>query len=137
MPAGNVPRFMRQHADDLVRRRGFHDRADIHEDASPIRHEGVEGAIRHQNHTDETLAQTRSPQQRIEIFAHQLLDLRIADEAHPRAILLLGEGRRDALHQQRQGCHSHHQRPCEGAQQGKGSETAHCGSNVLNGLGLE
>ena len=45
MSAGDVARLMREHADDLVRRCRFHQRAGIDEDAAAVDHEGVEARL--------------------------------------------------------------------------------------------
>ena len=45
MAAGDVAGLVGEDADDLVRRLGVHERADIDEDLLPVRHEGVERAV--------------------------------------------------------------------------------------------
>ena len=45
MTAGEMPRFMRENADNLVRRLGFEQRAGIDEDVAAVHDESVEGAV--------------------------------------------------------------------------------------------
>ena len=45
MAAGDVAGLVREHADDLVRRLGFEQRAGIDEDVPAVHDEGVEGAV--------------------------------------------------------------------------------------------
>ena len=46
MAAGEMPGFVREHADDLVRRFGIEQRAGIDEDVAAVHDEGIEGCGR-------------------------------------------------------------------------------------------
>ena len=57
MAAGDMAGFVRQHADDLVRRLRIHQRAGIDEDALGVDDEGVEGAVVDDDDADVALAE--------------------------------------------------------------------------------
>jgi hypothetical protein len=82
MPAGNVPGLVRQHADDLIRRLRFHQRARIHEDALAVHDEGVEVAVVDDHDLDVVAGQAGDLQDRRGVVAQQLLDLGVADDRH-------------------------------------------------------
>ena len=83
MTAGDVTGLMREHADDLVRRRRFHQRADIDEDAPRVDDEGVEGFVRDQHDLDILLAEIGGAQDRLGVVAQQLLDFGVANDGQP------------------------------------------------------
>ena len=80
MAAGDMPGLMREHADDLVRRLRFHQRAGIDEDAAAVDDEGVEGRLVDDDDLHVLLGETGGAQQRRGVVAQQLLDLRVADD---------------------------------------------------------
>ncbi len=82
MAAGDMAGLVGQHADDLVRRLRLHQRAGIDEDAPPVHHEGVEGALVDDDDLDVLLRQSGGAQDRLGIVAQQLLDLGVADDRH-------------------------------------------------------
>ena len=88
--------FVREHADDLVRRLRLHDRAVVHEDAAAVGDEGVEDALVDDDHLDVLLFQTGGAQDRPRVFAQQLLGLGVAE--HRRTLVLLRQGRATAAH---------------------------------------
>ena len=94
--ARDMTGFVREHADDLVRRRRLHDRAGVHEDAPAVHHEGVERAVVDDDDPDVLLAEARAAQDRLRIVAQKLLDLGVANERHP-ARHVLRAHRRGAL----------------------------------------
>ena len=81
MPARHVAGLVRQHADDLVRRLGIVERADVDEDAPAVHHERVERALVDQHDLHVLLRRGRRRlQDRRGVVAHQLLDLGVADD---------------------------------------------------------
>ena len=80
MAAGDMTGFMRQHADDFVRRRRFAERSGIDEDAAAVGDECVEGALVDDDDADVLLRQAGGAQDRRAVVAKQLLDLRVADD---------------------------------------------------------
>ena len=86
MPAGDVAGLVREHADDLVRRLRIHQRAGIDEDAAAVGHEGVEGALVDDDDLDVLLGQTGRLQNRLGVFAQELLDLGVADDRRALAL---------------------------------------------------
>ena len=80
MAAGDVAGFVREHADDLVRRLRVHQRAGIDEDAPAVRHEGVERAVVDDDDLDVLLREAGGAQDRLGVVAQQLLDLGVADD---------------------------------------------------------
>ena len=97
MPAGDVAGLVREHADDLVGRERFHQRADIDENAPRVGDKGVEGFVRDQHDLDILLAEIGGAQDRVGIFAQQLLDFGISDDRKPgifrQGLRLRGGGR--------------------------------------------
>ena len=83
MTAGDVAGLMGEHADHLIRRFGFHQRAGIDEDAPSVRHEGVERAMVDDDDLDVLLGEAGGAQDRLRIFAQQLFDLGVADDRGP------------------------------------------------------
>ncbi len=61
----------------------LHQRAGVDEDALAVRDEGVERAVVDDDHLDVLLRQPGGLQQRLGIFAQQLLDLGVANERQP------------------------------------------------------
>ena len=80
MTAGEVAGFVREHADDLVRRLGVEQRAGIDEDVAAVHDEGVEGAVVDDDDLDVLLGEAGHLQDRRGVVAQQLLDLGVADE---------------------------------------------------------
>ncbi len=80
MAAGDVAGLVREHADDLVRRLRVHQRAGIDEDAAAVGDEGVEGAVVDDDDLDVLLGEPGGLQNRLRVFAQQLLDLGVADD---------------------------------------------------------
>ena len=114
MAAGDMAGLMREHADDLVRRGRFGERAGVDEDAAAVDHEGVERLVVDQDDLQIGLRQARDPEDRRGIVAHQLLDFGVADQRHA-AALLCGRGQR--RNRQRDRGHRNHQaggRLCDG-----------------------
>ena len=95
--AGNMTGLVRQHADDLVRRLGVHQRAGVHEDAAAVHDEGVERLVVDQRDLDVLLREPRDLQDRLRVVPHQLLDLGVADQrnAARQARRLRGNRRRN------------------------------------------
>ena len=85
MTAGDVAGFVREHADHLVRRVRLHQRAGIDEDAPAVGDERVEGALVDDHDLDVLLRQAGRLQDRLGVFAQQLLDLGVADDRRPAA----------------------------------------------------
>ena len=83
--------FMRQHADDLIRRFRLHHRAVIDEDAAAVGNEGVERAIVDDHHLDILFLHAGGAQDRPRVVAQQLLGLGVAQG---RGTLLLGRRQR-------------------------------------------
>ena len=75
MTAGDVAGLVRQHADDLVRRLRFDQRAGIDENALGVHHEGVEAAVVDDHDPDVLLGEAGGAQDRLGVFAQKLLDL--------------------------------------------------------------
>ena len=80
MAAGDVAGLVGEHADHLVRRIRLHDRAGIDEDAPAVGDEGVEGAAVDDHDLDVLLRQPGRLQERLGVFAQQLLDLGVAHD---------------------------------------------------------
>ena len=93
MAAGKMAGFVRQHADDLVRRFRLHHRAVIDEDAAAVGDEGVEDALVDDHHLDVLLFEARGAQDRPGIVAQQLLGLGIAEDGRA-AVFLRHRGHR-------------------------------------------
>ena len=87
MAAGEMAGFVREHADDLVRRLRLHHRAVIHEDAAAVGDESVEGALVDDHHLDVLLLEAGGAQDRPRIVAQQLLGLGVAQDR--RTLVLL------------------------------------------------
>ena len=87
MAAGDVAGLVREHADDLIWRFRFHQRAAIDEDAAAVGDESVERAIVDDDDLDVLLGEAGAAQDRLGIFPQQLLDLGVADDR--RALLRL------------------------------------------------
>src|SRR5207245_11547337 len=83
----NVARLVREHADDLVRRLRFHQRAAVDEDAAAVGNESIERTIVDDDDLDILLGKTRRAQDGLRIVPQQLLDLRVA--ADGRSFLFL------------------------------------------------
>ena len=81
VPAGDVARLMGEDADDLVRRLGVHERADIDEDLLAVRHEGVEGAVVDQDDLGRACIDAGGLEDRQGIVAQELLGLDVAHDA--------------------------------------------------------
>ena len=79
--AGDMAAFVRDDADDLVRRLGLHQRAGVDEQA-PSRDEGVEGRIVDQHDADAGAGEARRLEDRPRVVAHQRLDLGVAHHRH-------------------------------------------------------
>ena len=102
--AGQMPGFVRKHADQLVRRFRLQDRAVIDENAPAVGNEGIERAVIDDDHLDVLLLETCDPQDRPRVFAKQLLGLGVAQQR--RALALLGPNRRHGHRraQRKRGC---------------------------------
>ena len=83
MPADDVAGLVGDHSDDLVRRLGVHQRADVEEHATAIGHEGVEGAVPDENDLDRAPLDAGGREDRIGVVAQQILDLGVPDEGWP------------------------------------------------------
>ena len=95
MAAGDMAGLVGEHADDLVRRLGVHQRAGVHEDAAAVHDEGVERLVVDQRDLDVLLRETCGVQDRLRVVAHQLLDLGVADQRNAaRQARRLGGNRR-------------------------------------------
>ncbi len=90
MPAGDVAALVREDADDLVGSFGVDERAGVHEDVLAVGHESIERARADQHDLDRASAQAGCLGDRLQIVAHELFDLGIADK---RRALVLGGGR--------------------------------------------
>ncbi len=86
MAARDMAGFVSQHADHLVRRLGFDQRADVDENLLPVGDEGVEAAVADQNDLRGARIDPGRAEDRSGIVAHELLDLRIADDLHARRL---------------------------------------------------
>ena len=95
MPASDMAGLVGEHADDLVRGLGLHQRAGIDEDAAPVGDKGIEGAVVDDDDLDILLGQASGLQDRLHVFAQQLLDFGIANDR--RALGTGSLGRRLAL----------------------------------------
>jgi hypothetical protein len=106
MAAGNMPRLMRQHADDLVRRLRLLEQAGMDEDALALGDEGVDGRIVDEIDMDRPRAEAGHPEDVAGVDPHQPLDLGVADEGG-----LVVRPRRDhrSLEHDGQSCGSRHQ----------------------------
>ena len=95
MTAGDVAGLVGEHADHLIRRIRLHDRAGIDEDAPAVGDEGVEGAAVDDHDLDVLLRQPGRLQDRLGVFAQQLLDLGVPHDRGPppRALGLRRRGR--------------------------------------------
>ena len=93
MAAGQVAGFVREHADDLVRRLGVEQRAGIDEDVAAVHDEGVERAVAEHDHPDVLLGEAGGAQDRLRVVAQQLLDLGVADHRHAAQRRFLGARR--------------------------------------------
>ena len=82
MAAGQMAGFVREHADDFVRRLGVEQRAGVDEDVAAVHDEGVEGAVVEHDHSDVLLGEAGRVQDRRRVIAQQLLDLGVADDRH-------------------------------------------------------
>ena len=91
MAAGDVAGLVREHADDLVRRRRIGERADKDENAPTVGDEGVEGAVVEDHDLDVLRREPGGLQDRPRIVAQQFLDLGVANDAGHRPL-----GERDA-----------------------------------------
>jgi len=80
VPAGNVTALVRQHADDLVRRVRFHQRAGIDEDAVAVGDESVERAVVDDDGLHVLLGEAGCLEERLRVLLEQLLDLGVADD---------------------------------------------------------
>ena len=69
MTAGEVPGLVREHADDLVRRLGFEQRAGIDEDVAAVHDEGVEGTVVEDDDLDVLLGEAGGAQDRRGVVA--------------------------------------------------------------------
>ena len=94
MPSGDMAALVREDADDLVRGLGVDQRSGVHEDVLAVRHEGIERPLADQHDLDGAGAQACRLGDRLQIVAHQLLDLGIADDRRPLG-LRNGRNRRD------------------------------------------
>ena len=94
--ARDVAGLVREHADHLVRRVRLHDRAGIDENATAVGDERVEGALVDDHDLDILLRQAGSLQDRLGVFAQQLLDLGVAHDRRPGLPARLGLRRRGA-----------------------------------------
>ena len=92
--AGDVARFVGDHADHLVGRLRLHQRAGVDEDVAPVEHEGVEGIVLHDADLDAPGAQTGRAEDRLRVVGEQVLDLGVADQRQP----LRGGGHGSAQH---------------------------------------
>jgi hypothetical protein len=81
---------VREHADDLIRRLGVHQRAAVDEDAPAIGDEGVERTVVDDDDLNILLRETGRAQDRLGILPQQLLDLGVADDG--RSSLRVGRG---------------------------------------------
>ena len=81
MAAGDMAAFMRDDADDLVRRVGLHQRAGMHEHVVPIHHEGVEGAVVDDMDLDILRAEAGGAEDGLGVVADERFGLRVADDA--------------------------------------------------------
>lgn len=79
MAAGDVAGFVREDANDLVRRPQFHDRAGVHEDAPAVHHERVEAAIVDDGDLDVLLREPGAAQDRLGVVPQQLLGFGVAN----------------------------------------------------------
>ena len=93
MAAGDMAGFVRQHADDLVRHRRFHQRAGVHEDAPAVHDERVERAVVDDDDANVLLREAGGFQDRLGVVAQQLLDLGVANERQPARHVLRARGR--------------------------------------------
>jgi hypothetical protein len=80
MAAGKVAGFVREHADDFVRRAGVEQCAGIDEDMAAVHDEGVEGAVVEDDDADVLFGEARRLQYRRGVVAQQLLDLGVTDD---------------------------------------------------------
>ena len=87
MAAGDMAGFVGEHADDLVRRLGVHERADIDEDLLPVGHEGVEGAVVDEDDLGRLGVDAGGAEDRRRIVAQELLGLGVAHDREPSARL--------------------------------------------------
>ena len=83
MAAGDMAGFVREHADDLVWRRRFHQRAGVDEDAPAVHHERVERAVVDDDDANVLLREPGGLQDRLGVVAQQLLDLGVANQRQP------------------------------------------------------
>jgi hypothetical protein len=94
MTTRNVTCLMGEHADDLVRRFRLHQRAGIDENAAAVGDEGVEAAVVDDDDLDVLFGKSGRLQDRLHVFAQQLLDLGIADDRRAAGTALLRRRRR-------------------------------------------
>ena len=90
--AGDVTGLVREHADDLIRRLRFHQRAAVDEDAPTVCHERVERAVVDDDDLNVLLCKTRRAQNRLRVLPQQLLDFRVADDGQPLLRVRRGAG---------------------------------------------
>jgi hypothetical protein len=69
-----------EHADDLVRGIGLHQRADIDEDAVPARHERVEGLLVDEDDLRRPGVKAGRAEDRLRVVAQELLGFGVADD---------------------------------------------------------
>ena len=93
MAAGKVAGFVREHADDLVRRLGVEQRAGVDEDVAAVHDEGVEAAVIEHDDPHVLLGEPGRLQNRLRIVAQQLLDLGVADDRQAARRLFLRQRR--------------------------------------------
>jgi hypothetical protein len=91
MAAGQMPGFMRQNPDDLVRGLRLHQRTVIDENATAVRDEGVKNPLIEDHNLDVLLFQARSAQDWPGVLPQQLLGLGVADDRWP--LFRLGQRR--------------------------------------------
>ena len=84
MPARKMSGFVREHADDFVRRLGVEQRASINEDVTAIHHEGIERAIAEHDDPDVLLGKSGGVQDGLRIVAQTAVDLGVANTGMPR-----------------------------------------------------
>src|SRR6516162_8641458 len=89
MTTGMVASLVRQHADQLVGRLRFQDRAVIYEDAAAVGNEGVERWVVDDHHLDVLLLKRGRAQDGAGIFAQKLLGLAIAQDRRAPVLLVL------------------------------------------------
>jgi len=93
MAAGKVSGFVREDADDLVRRLCIEQCARVNENVPTVHDEGVERTVAENHNAHVLLGQSGGPQDRLCVVAQELFDFGITNQRHATRDAILGARR--------------------------------------------